>query len=103
MSTYLNNSVNMCCCPTGIDQSIRVEKNVMLVDAETGELVHAQRGSVIEAGKTYKAVWVWALRISYTDAACYGSEEAVNAAYTAAVEAVKRGDPVSGLPTDGML
>lgn len=104
MSTYLNNPINMCACAAGSDSSVRVTRSVELVDTETGEPAYSINGmSDLRAGRTYKAVDAWSVCVGYLTAARYKTEEAAGAAYKAAVEAIRNGETVHDLPTEGAL
>lgn len=104
MSTYLNNPVDLRGCAVSDGAAVQVKKYSIAVDAETGTPLYDLNGrGEYAVGKKYVGAEAWWLEVGFTSVARYATEEAAQAAYKAAVEAIRNGEPVHDLPTDGML
>lgn len=103
MSAYLNNRVDMIAAPAEGNNSVHVGKSVELLDIDTGKLMLTLSGrNEITEGKTYRAVNVWSVTVGWIAVARYRDEPSANAAYNAALDAIRNGRPVEDLPTSGM-
>lgn len=75
---YINNLRNMCCTGFGDNDTIRVERRTVLVDAVSNKVCELVD---IKPGHSYDCEERWALVKSYIVIAYYPTESAARAAY----------------------
>ena len=92
---YINNLHNMCCAGFGDNDTIRVERKTVLVDAVSNEVCELVD---VKPGHSYDCEERWALIKSYTVVAHYPTESAARAAYKELVDELASRNHVIPVP-----